>query len=132
MHKLKKIFGYTLVRYVMSGGTSALVNLATLYCFNYILGFYYLTASIIAFIVAFFVSLILHKFWTFQDMSTENIHRQTVMYLLSSLFGLSLNTTLMYFFVSILHIWIMPSQVFAGLFVASCTFFISKHIVFKK
>lgn len=132
MHFLKSLTEYTIVRYVMSGGTSACVNLITLYIFKYKLGFYYLTASIIAFIVAFFVSLILHKFWTFRDNSIDNIQKQGIMYLLSSLFGLSLNTTLMYLFVSILHFWIMFSQVLAGVLVASCTFFISKHIVFKK
>ncbi len=132
MHRLKQLTEYTIIRYVMSGVTSASVNLVTLYYFNNIIKVYYLTASIIAFTVAFFVSLILHKFWTFKDKSTDNIHKQSAMYLLSSLFGLSLNTTLVYFFVSIFHIWVMASQILSGLLVASCTFFISKHIVFKK
>jgi putative flippase GtrA len=129
---IKFLIEHIFIRYVISGGTSASVNLAVLYIFKYKLHFYYLTASRIAFIVGFFVSLILHKFFTFRDHSTENIHKQTAMYLMSSLFGLSLNTTLMYVFVDILNIWIMFSQVLAGILVASCTFFISKHIVFKK
>lgn len=132
MHFIKSLMEYTVVRYLMSGVTSATVNLTVLYVFKYKVGLYYLTASIIAFIVAFFVSLVLHKFWTFRDLSVNNIQKQTIMYLLSSLFGLSFNTTLMYLFVSIMHIWIMLSQILAGILVASCTFFISKHIVFKK
>lgn len=122
---------YTMVRYVIAGTTSACVNLSVLYIFNTIVGLFYLTASIIAFIVAFFVSWGLHKFWTFKDHSLEGAHKQGIKYLASSLFGLSLNTTLMYTFVSILRFWVLPSQVLAGLMVAGFTFFISKHLVFN-
>lgn len=128
----EKYTQYTIVRYIISGCTSASVNLVTLYIFNSIVGLYYLTASIVAFICAFFVSLVLHKFWTFQDHSLENVHKQGIMYLMNSLFGLSLNTMFMYIFVSLLHIWVLLAQVIAGLLVASCTFFISKHFVFKR
>lgn len=128
---IRKFTKYTIVRYVISGTTSASVNLFVLYLFNTVIGLFYLTASIIAFCVAFFVSLGLHKFWTFKDHSLEGAHKQGAIYLLTSLFGLSLNTMLMYIFVSLLHIWVLVAQIFAGLLVASFTFFISKHIVFK-
>lgn len=128
----EKYTKYTLVRYVMSGSTSASINLLALYFFHHYVGLFYLTASIVAFIFGFFASLTLHKFWTFQDNSLENVHKQGAMYLMSSLFGLSLNTMFMYIFVSLLHIWVLPAQIVAGLLVTSCTFFISKHIVFKK
>ena len=128
---IKRFTKYTLVRYVISGSTSAGVNLSVLYLFNTIIGVFYLTASIIAFIVAFFVSLVLHKFWTFKDHSLDGIHKQGAMYLMTSLFGLSLNTMLMYIFVSLLHIWVLIAQIFAGIMVAGFTFFLSKHLVFK-
>lgn len=128
---MKRFTKYMVVRYVIGGTTSACVNLSVLYITNTVIGIYYLLASIVAFCVAFFVSLLLHKFWTFRDHSTENIHKQGAKYLMSSLFGLSLNTLLMYVFVDIVHVNVLVSQVFAGLLVACCTFFISKHFVFK-
>lgn len=129
---INKLKEYTIVRYIISGTTSASVNLTVLYIFYHIVGLFYLTASIIAFIIAFFVSWALHKFWTFKDHSMDDFHKQGIKYLMSSLFGLSLNTTLMYILVSLLHIWVLVSQVFAGLLVALCTFFISKHLVFNR
>lgn len=128
---IQRFTKYTIVRYVISGSSSAMVNLFVLYLFNSVIGLFYLTASIIAFCVAFFVSLILHKFWTFKDHSLEGAHKQGAMYLLNSLFGLSLNTMLMYIFVSLIHIYVLLAQILAGIIVACFTFFISKHIVFK-
>ncbi|MCR4334672.1 MAG: glycosyltransferase [Patescibacteria group bacterium] len=128
VHKLTK---HLLFRYIISGGTAAFVDLVLLYIFNTVFDIHYIYASIMAFIVAFFVSFILQKFWTFKNLSKENIHKQVVMYLGSSLFGLSLNTLLMYIFVDYFHLFVLLSQIFAGGLVACCSFFISKKLIFK-
>jgi len=126
---IRRFTKHLLVRYVISGGVSALVDLSLLYLFN--LYTHYLIAAAFAFSVAFFVSFTLQKFWTFKDHSTDGIHKQTVIYLGTSLFGLSLNTLLMYIFVDYIHVGVISSQVFAGGLVACCTFFISRDFVFK-
>lgn len=115
-------------RYIISGGTSAVVDLALLYLLNTKLQFHYLTASIMAFCVAFFVSFVLQKFWTFKNRSTEGVHGQIFIYLGSSLFSLGVNTLLMYIFVDYFQIMVLLSQVFAGAIVACFTFFISRRI----
>lgn len=122
---------HTIVRYIIGGGASAGVNFSFLYFFNYILGIYYLTASIMAFTIAFFVSWTFHKFLTFRDHSTENMRKQGALYLLVSLFGLSLNTLILYISVDIFHLPVLVGAVIAGGLTACCTFFISKHFVFK-
>lgn len=109
-----------------------MVDLALLFLLNSVWGMHYLPAAILAFLVAFCVSFTLQKFWTFQNHSRDNMHTQAAMYLGSSLFGLALNTLLMYVFVDYLHIMVILSQVFVGAIVACCTFFISRHIVFKE
>ena len=53
---IKFLTKYQFVRYVIGGGTSACVNLTTLYILNLKFGIYYIYASIVAFIMAFFVS----------------------------------------------------------------------------
>jgi putative flippase GtrA len=92
---------------------------------------HYLLAAILAFMVAFCVSFVLQKFWTFRDVSRVDMHKQVLLYLTTSLFGLSINTLLMYIFVDHLKVNVIISQIFAGAMVACCTFFLSRHIVFK-
>jgi len=121
---------YVGLRYFISGGTAGVTDIALLYIFHEILGIYYLTSAALAFIVAFFVSFLLHKYWTFKS-HEEEIRRQMSMYLLSSLFGLFLNTVLMYVFVDYFHLNVIISQVIVGLMVASVSFFVSRNLVFK-
>ncbi len=118
------------IRFIISGGTSAVVDLSFLYLFNKVLDIHYLLSAIMAWVVAFFVSFTLHKFWTFKS-HEEETHKQAVMYLGTSLFGLSLNTALMYVFVDIFNIEVIISQFFVGGIVAFSSFFISRKFVFK-
>lgn len=131
---LQEIFEYltqhVIVRYVISGGTAAVTDLGLLYVLNSYVGLHYLVASALAFIGSFFVSFLLQKFWTFKS-HEEKTHKQVIMYLGNSLFGLGLNTILMYIFVDYIHIQVLVSQIFAGALVAFCTFFISRNLVFK-
>ena len=118
------------VRYFLAGGTGGVTDLGVLYLLNKVFGFYYLLSAIIAFLVAFCVSFILHKFWTFKSHETET-HKQALLYLGSSMFGLLLNTLLMYVFVSHFHQDVILSQIAVGFIVAFFSFFISRNFVFK-
>lgn len=129
---IEKLSQHVLVRYVISGGTAAVVDLSALYIFNNIFDIHYILAAIMAYLVAFFVSFTLQKFWTFRSHSTENIHSQAIFYLGVSLFGLTINTMLMYLFVDFFHVSVLLSQIFVGLIVACCTFPLSRYLVFKK
>jgi putative flippase GtrA len=126
------------IRFIISGGTSAAVDLFLLFLLNSVLGVHYLASAVLAFIGAFGVSFTLHKFWTFRSHG-EKAHRQAALYLLASLFGLFLNTILMYLFVQ--HVFthvipsmrmnVMASQIVVGGIVAFVSFFISHRFVFK-
>jgi putative flippase GtrA len=126
------------IRFIISGGSSAAVDLFLLFLLNSVLGVHYIASAILAFIGAFGVSFTLHKFWTFRSHG-EKAHRQAALYLLASLFGLFLNTILMYLFVQ--HIFthlianmkmnVLASQIVVGGIVAFVSFFISHRFVFK-
>ena len=73
---IQKLTENMIVRYIISGGTAAVVDLAVLYALNSILGIHYIPAAIAAFSIAFFVSFVLQKFWTFRSTSKENMHSQ--------------------------------------------------------
>lgn len=128
---MKRFTKHLIVRYVISGGTSAMINLGTLSFLYYIKHIYYIYAAIIAFIVSFLVSLVLQKFWTFEDRSRDNLSMQVGKYLMTSLLGLSLNTFILYVLVDHLHLYVYAGQIIAGGLVACVTFFISRRYVFK-
>ena len=121
-----------IVRYVISGGTSAAVNLSTISLLYYVFHMYYILASIIAFMVAFFFSLVLHKFWTFGDRSMDGVHRQAGKYLANSLLGLAINTAILFVCVDIFHLYVYVGQIIAGILTASVTFFISRDYIFNQ
>ena len=128
---IRTLSKHVVFRYIISGGTSAAVDLIVLFVLNSVLHMYYLLAAILAFLVAFCFSFTLHKFWTFQNFSREGMHKQVMLYMMTSLFGLGLNTLFMYIFVDYFHIVVLLSQVFVGAIVACCTFFLSRNFVFK-
>lgn len=121
---------YVGLRYFITGGTAGVTDLVVLYLLNSFFGIHYLVSAIIAFIVAFIVSFTGHKFWTFKS-HRERTHYQVVLYFVASMFGLILNTLLMYIFVDHFHVQVILSQIIVGLLVACVSFFISRNMVFK-
>jgi len=61
-------------RFLLSGGTALLTDLILLYLFTDLFGIWYVASAVAAFILAFMVSFLLHKFWTFGDHSREDFH----------------------------------------------------------
>ena len=84
------------VKFIISGGTAAITDLVLLYIFTDILGLWYLISAAAAFIVAFFVSFFLQKFWTFRDNSRDRIFKQLGQYLTVGIVNLCINTMGMY------------------------------------
>lgn len=123
---------YRIVRYVIGGGTSAVVNLTVFFVSNSVFHVHYIVSSILAFIIAFFVSWTFQKFWTFKDHSRDNMHIQGFYYLLNSIFGLGLNTLILYICVHYLSFIPILGQIVAGGLTAFCTFYISKKYIFNK
>lgn len=130
---------HVILRFIISGGTSAVVDLLLLFLLNTVLGVHYIAASILAFLGAFGVSFTLHKFWTFKSHG-DSTHRQAILYFGTSLFGLFLNTVLMYVFVDhifslifvhMMKVNVLVSQIVVGLIVACVSFFLSHRFVFK-
>ncbi|MFA6551967.1 MAG: GtrA family protein [Candidatus Paceibacterota bacterium] len=120
-----------IVRYIISGGSAAAVNILFLFLLTHYVGLWYLLSSIIAFMLAFIVSFSLQKFWTFEDISTDAIHKQAGIYFFIITVNLLLNTLLMYFFVDFVKIQYILSQVITGGLIACVSFFAYRKFVFK-
>lgn len=122
---------HKLIRYLISGGTAALVNWSTLFLLVHLGNMYYVYASILSFITSIGVSFTMQKFWTFRDNLVHDIHVQFTRYLIVILLSLLLNTALIYFLVEKVHVWYMFAQVIATILVAITNFFCYKHFVFS-
>ena len=129
---IKQFTKHLIVRYIISGGTSALVNLSVFSLLFYIFRVHYIVSNIIAFILAFGVSLVLQKFWTFQDHSTDKIHIQGFLYLFTSLLGLCVNTFVLYICVHFFGLLPIVGVIIAGITTALCTFPISRKYIFNQ
>ena len=121
-----------LARYLTAGSIAAVVDLGLLYIFTDLFLIHYLTSAVFAFLATFLVSFTLQKFWTFQDHSVERVHAQAALYLVIALINLAVNTALMYAFVDWLQIWYIGAQFIASGLIACESFFISRHLIFKK
>lgn len=124
------IFGWRVMRYLISGGTGAIVDLACLYALVRFVHLWYLTAAVLAFMIAFSVSFTMQKFFTFNDYAKDTLKRQTALYLAVQVFNLGINTLLMYISVDMLYIHYMLSQILTSGVIAVYSFFIFKHFVF--
>ena len=121
---------HSLFKYVVSGGSSACANLVVLYLLTEYAHVHYLQSAVLSFFVAFFISFLLQKFWTFQDMRKEVIHQQMMWYLGLSLINLLINTLLIYSLVEYMHLWYVAAAVVSGALLAISNFFIYKHVIF--
>ncbi len=121
-----------MIRYVISGGFATVLDLALLYIFADIIGIWYLLSAIIAFIIAFFASFFLQKYWTFRNKEVDTLHKQIGSYFLIALINLIANTFLVFIFVHYINIYHILAQIFAAGLIALSSFFLYQRFVFKK
>lgn len=119
------------IKYIISGGTAAVVDLSFLALFVDVFKINYLISAIFAFLIAFSVSFLLQKFWTFQDKGMEGVHRQASIYFIVSATNLGINTLLMYLFVDHFHVHYFLSQILASGLLAISSYFIYSRFIFK-
>lgn len=118
-------------RFLVSGGISTGVDLGLLYLFTDFFGIWYLVSSVLAFILAFFVSFGLQKFWTFRDHSRDGMQAQMGVYLFISSCNLGLNTFLVYLLVDHFGFHYLVAQIVTSIFIACESFFIYQRFVFR-
>jgi putative flippase GtrA len=121
-----------LTKYLISGGSAAVVDLVALYLFTDILHIWYVFSTALAFLIAFGVSFLMQKFWTFRDHNTDSVHKQAFFYLAVSVLNLFVNTGLVYAFVEYTGIHYLPAQIVTSAFIACESFFVYKFIIFAR
>ena len=120
-----------IARYVISGGTAAAVDLILLYLLTDLFGIWYITSSILAYLVAFMVSFTLQKFWTFNDHSTDKLHSQAIIYFIVTSINLGLNTLGIFAFVHYLSFHYLIAQIVVSIIIAMESYYIY-HFIFRE
>lgn len=121
-----------LIKYIISGGTAAVVDLTALYFFTSFCGIWYLASSSLAFLLAYFVSFSLQKFWTFRDNGREKIRKQMYLYFVVGVGNLLLNAAGMYLLVDELGVMYLLAQVMVGATLGFSSFVIYRFVIFEK
>ncbi len=120
-----------ILKYIISGGTAAFINIFLLYLLIEWIHYPYLRSSVFSFVVSFFVSFILQKFWTFNDNSKDGAKKQLAIYLLVAITNLGVNTLFVYLLVEYIKIWPVWAQIISGASIALYSFFIYKFIFYE-
>ena len=118
------------IKFLMSGGSAAAINIGLLYLFTDIFGIWYLFSAVMAFMIAFVASFCFQKFWTFEDHSMDAVHGQAAIYLAVAIVNLGINTGLIYIFVEFFAVHYVLAQVFSSIAIACESFFVYRKFIF--
>ena len=116
-----------LVKFCIVGGSGTVVGLGVLYLFTDVVGLYYLASNAIAFVCSVSNNYTWNSLWTFQDRKASPIGY--LRYVGTSLAGLGVNMTVLWFFTSIIGVWYMLSAVVAVICAFLVNYTLSKRFV---
>ncbi len=120
------------IKYVISGVIAALTQIALLFIFTEFFKIWYIISTSMAFVVAFFVSFYLQKFWTFRDNSKDKMYKQMSVYFTVAVTNLFINAGAMYMLVEKYNLWYILAQFIIGFFIAFENYIIYNFLIFKK
>ena len=129
-HILKKYKLEEFARYLLIGFLCAFFDLLLLYILVEYFHIWYLASAIISFIIITIVGFFGIKHYTFRDIS-KNYHNQIMTFSIIACIGLFINTVGMYFFVSIVGLWYLLSNILVKTIVLFWNFLANKYITFN-
>ncbi len=118
------------LKFALSGGTSAVLNILLLYVFVGWLGMWYLPASILAFILAMIVHFLMQKLWVFTHKEAEGVHVQFIKFFLLALLNLAVNSVGMYVLVGLIALNYLLAQIIVRIVLAILNYFVYERLVF--
>lgn len=120
----------SLIKFGIVGVSNTLVNWIIFFILNHI-GVYYITANVIAYLIATANSYFWNSKWVFKFKKEESL-KAPLRFILLNLIGLVLNSTILYLLVDLLHFSRMISLIIATGIVMIVNYFINKIWVFKE
>ena len=120
------------IKYIISGGSTAVVLFSLLYLLTDILGLWYIYSTIISFVIALIINFILQKFWTFRDNDLRKVKKQLAMFIFIGGINFVLNPFLLYILVERFYMWYILGEAIVVGSLAIVNFTVNKFIIFKK
>ncbi len=120
------------IKYIISGGIAAVVQLSLLYILTEVFGWWYIYSVSIAYGIAMMVAFLLHKFWTFRDNRLNYLAPQFVVFGIISTINFFINPLLVGGLVEWLHIWYIIAQIIVMILLAIESFFLNKSLTFRR
>jgi putative flippase GtrA len=138
----KKILDHKVVRFIISGGTSTMVDIVVYYfTYNYILQKQpvqflnsvissHMAALCISFSAGFITNFFISKYFVFtgSDLRTRS---QFFRYMMVASVNFSANYFLLKFFVDFMNFFPTPSRALSAVLVAVVSFFLNKYFAFR-
>lgn len=121
-----------ILRFLVSGGTAAGVNLGLLYILTEYAKIFYLYSEAVGFSAGFLVTFFLQKFWTFGDNDMNNLKKQMLSTLTLCFINFFLNLFFLFLLTDIFGIWYFGSQAFVSGMMAITNYFLYKKVIFSK
>jgi len=118
-----------MLRYCFVGGIAALANIASLFVFTDIIGWYYLASNVLAFTIGLIVNFTICKIFVFkQDIGNKLF--EFFMYAVIGIIGLFFDTSLLWFFTEIFGFHYMFSKICSTIIVLFWNFGARKMMYF--
>jgi len=117
-----------MLRFSTAGAATVSLYYLLLAFLTEVLGFWYLTSSIAAFLIGYATNFTLQKLWTFKERSTHALSRQVTLHLALQFGNLVLNTTLLYLLVEYGQLWYITAQLILTVALSIESYFVSRWI----
>jgi putative flippase GtrA len=118
------------MRYLLIGGTCAVLDLLLLYVFVNNFHIWYLYSATASFIIVLMLGYFGQKYFTFRNYEKNHKKQLSVFFVVSGI-GLVMNAIFMFLFVSIAGIWYILASIITKLIVLIWNFFANKKITFQ-
>lgn len=119
------------IRYSIVGGSCSIGHIIFLYFLTDIVGLFYLYSTITSFIFISFLGYFGQKYFTYRNFESKHL-KQGSLYLTLILIGLVMDTSLMFFLVSILNVYYIIASIITRITIFIINFLWTKHVAFKK
>lgn len=118
-----------LSRYLVTGFSSAAIELTLLFVFRDIAELSIVISNSIALTIVFWFNFLVNRIWSFK--STANLRKQLAMYLVLFAFNLVASDFIMYLLTTKLSLQYLLAKVFAIGAVVTWNFFLYKKVIYK-
>lgn len=120
---------HQLVRYLITGFSSAAIELSLLYVFKDVAELSVIAANSIALTIVFWFNFLMNRLWSFK--SKSGLQKQLLMYAVLFIFNLGASDLIMHVLATLLGVHYLLAKVFAIGAVVSWNFILYKKVIYK-